>query len=317
MDTVIPGVNGMDFCICVDSDKPFRILQLTDTQIIDAAQCRYAARLTSVEKAAYATERMEENCFRYIRRAVERTRPHLIIFTGDIVYGEFDDSGRTLEAVIRFLDSLGVPWAPVFGNHDNESLKGIDWQCDQLTCARNTIFRRGAVSGNGNYTIGITSNGKLVRRLYLMDSHGCGTEPGFRQDQLQWMEQTAQKAPGVPTFLFCHIPPEEFVQAVRAAESDSGNSIGVIGENWEGWSTQDALAAAIRAICCDGVFVGHYHKNSLSVCYQGTRWTFGLKTGTYDYHDPEQLGSTLITLSADSRDFYVSHQYSNPGISMT
>lgn len=317
MDTVIPGIGSVDFYICKKTDKPFRILQLTDTQIIDAAQCRYPTRLTPAEKAAYATEKMEENCFRYIRGAVEQTRPDLIILTGDIVYGEFDDSGRTLMAMIRFLDSLGVPWAPVFGNHDNESMMGIDWQCDQFTCAQNAIFCRGTVSGNSNYIIGIIDNGKLVRRLYLMDSHGCGTESGFRQDQLQWLEQTALDEPHVPSFLFCHIPPEEFAQAVQATAPDSTDTRGFIGESWEGWTSHGALARAMQAICCDGVFVGHYHKNSLNLCHNGIQWTFGLKTGTYDYHNSSQLGSTQITLSADGSTFSVSHQYSNQGISIT
>jgi hypothetical protein len=32
------------------------------------------------------------------------------------------------------------------------------------------------------------------------------------------------------------------------------------------------------------------------VLWQGIRWTYGLKTGQYDYHTPGQVGGTLITL---------------------
>ena len=46
----------------------------------------------------------------------------------------------------------------------------------------------------------------------------------------------------------------------------------------------------------DGVFVGHCHANNTSVLWNGIRWTYGLKTGQYDYHTPGQLGGTLITL---------------------
>ena len=39
--------------------------------------------------------------------------------------------------------------------------------------------------------------------------------------------------------------------------------------------------------------------------WQGIRWTYGLKTGQYDYHTPGQLGGTLITLFGES--FTVHH----------
>lgn len=64
--------------------------------------------------------------------AVAQAYPDLIIITGDIVYGSFDDSGATLRWMCKLLDSFEIPWAPVFGNHDNESKMGVAWQCRQL-----------------------------------------------------------------------------------------------------------------------------------------------------------------------------------------
>jgi hypothetical protein len=55
----------------------------------------------------------------------------------------------------------------------------------------------------------------------------------------------------------------------------------------------------------DGVFVGHCHAINTSILWQGIRWTYGLKTGQYDYHTPGQVGGTLITLNGES--FTVHH----------
>jgi metallophosphoesterase superfamily enzyme len=76
---------------------------------------------------------VEENCYKAVRQVFEEFKPHLIILTGDFVYGQFDDNGSMFLNQIEFFDSLKTPWAPVFGNHDQESKMGADWQCAQRT----------------------------------------------------------------------------------------------------------------------------------------------------------------------------------------
>ena len=53
------------------------------------------------------------------------------------------------------------------------------------------------------------------------------------------------------------------------------------------------------------VFAGHFHSVNTCITYDGVKWVLGLKTGQYDYHNPGQLGGTLITLEKES--FSVSH----------
>jgi hypothetical protein len=72
------------------------------------------------------------------------------------------------------METLETPWAPVFGNHDNESLMGVDWQCQQLEAAEYCLFRQGSVTGNGNYSVGVMQGGEILRVFYMMDSNGCG-----------------------------------------------------------------------------------------------------------------------------------------------
>ena len=178
----------IDFVVEVESGKDPVVLQLTDPQL-----CNWG----SLETYSYA----------YIRESIEATNPDLIIVTGDIVYGKFDPTGSLLQSFISFMEGFQIPWAPVFGNHDNESLMGVDWQCAQLEAAQYCLFKQGEVTGNGNYSVGIKQNGEVIRVFYMMDSNGCSspmvnnngvattpapgtnlvkTSAGFAQDQIDW-----------------------------------------------------------------------------------------------------------------------------------
>ena len=97
----------------IPEGERLRILQLTDTQVIDSSQRRSPNRLSPSEIEKWLPANAEANCYSQIRDLVAQTCPHLIIMTGDNVYGEFDDSGRVLVEFIGFMDSLGIPWAQV------------------------------------------------------------------------------------------------------------------------------------------------------------------------------------------------------------
>lgn len=219
-----------DFRVQVKDKNNFRILQLTDMQVIDAEQRRYPERLRDDEVERWHTWLVGKNCYDPIRTSVAKTNPDLIIITGDLVYASFDDAGTAFDGFLDFMDSFGIPWAPVFGNHDNETAKGIDWQCERLTRAKNCLFARGNVTGNSNYTVGLYDGDMLLRVLYMMDSNACygGEDPhiarrtGPAEDQRAWLTDTAEKlaeqagAP-VPGFVCMHIPPADMMDAIVAA----------------------------------------------------------------------------------------------------
>ena len=116
----------VDFIVDVESGRQPRILQLADTQIIDPTQYRNDPEADNDPEKRL--EDMEARCFKYLRQVIERTQPDLILITGDVIYGQFDDSGEALKELVKFFDGFGIPWAPIYGNHDNESAKGVRWQ---------------------------------------------------------------------------------------------------------------------------------------------------------------------------------------------
>lgn len=310
-------LNIPDFIVEVDCGRDPVILQLTDPQILDAARQRFPNRISSAQAAYYATSKMEAHCFNCIRQTVEAVKPDLILITGDLVYGEFDDKGTSLLALIDVMESLNVPWAPIFGNHDNESKMGADWQSRQLTQAKNCLFKQRTLTGNGNYTVGVEQDGNLKRVFFMLDSNGCGAASeeslanghtvsgvGFGQDQIDWYTETAQTlrrlSPDTKISFAFHIQLEIFseigerysfdgtVNPLKPVDIDTHTrkvpgDFGYIGANLKSaWDQDQTIWNGLKALGVDSIFVGHEHCNSASILYEGVRLQFGQKSSTYD-----------------------------------
>lgn len=195
----------VDFVLDVPAGRDVVLLQLTDIQIIDSAQQRYDGRLKPWSVEPWAPERMEERAFVHMREIVERVKPDLIVLSGDNVYGEFDDAGTSLTALIAEIESYKIPWTLTFGNHDNETRKGVEWTCEQYMSAEHCMFTRGPIAdvhGNGNFNIGITQDGKLTEVVWLMDSNGhtdsdsdqnMYSRVGLFDDQIEWFTKGCEK----------------------------------------------------------------------------------------------------------------------------
>lgn len=199
----------VDFVLEVEAGRDVKILQLTDIQIIDSSQQRYEGRLHSWSVGPWAPEKLPEVAWKYTRKTVETVQPDLIVLSGDNVYGEFDDSGVMLQALITEMESYGVPWTLTFGNHDNETHKGVAWTCEQYQNAPHCMFKRGPVEvvdgveyftaeGNGNFNIGITQGGTLTEVVWLMDSNGhtdsdrdqnMYSTAGIMEGQIAWFTE--------------------------------------------------------------------------------------------------------------------------------
>lgn len=244
---------GFDYVISYNDERPLKILQLTDTQTIDSSQARpgrFPEGDSQIE--LWAKDKAQELLFDYIDATVRKAEPDLILLTGDIVYGEFDDDGSCFKAIVEYMDSLKIPWAPVYGNHENESRMGVEWQNEQLTNSPYCLFNaRHEIVGNGNYTIGIAHKDSLERVVYMMDSNYCGvpwwdaplykdteeaqtadktavkTTPGFSMKQKNWYRTMALRTNDIagktiPSIVGYHVPHVEYLEGAKAACYQSG-----------------------------------------------------------------------------------------------
>ena len=304
----------VDFIIEIPSNKAPVILQLSDPQMLDSSQA-VAGRLSDGEASYWAKDKKEDRCFKYIRETVSNTSPDLILIAGDLVYGEFDHDGSAFLSFVEFMESLGVPWAPVLGNHETESRMGVDWQCNLLHNAKNCLFKQRTLTGNGNYTVGIKQDGKLTRVFYLMDSNsghpselslanGHSSHPaGFGDDQIEWYTEDIKRLrceyPDVKISFMFHIAIHAFEKAyekygytrdrsskVYPIEIDkmdeTGTDIGIILYPIDRFDHEDKVWQSFKALGVDSILVGHDHEVSASVIFEGIRCQFGLKSTTYD-----------------------------------
>ena len=304
----------IDFIVEIPEGKIPVVLQLSDPQMLDSSQA-VSGRLSAGEDTYWAKDKKEERCFRYVRETVESTSPDLILIAGDVVYGEFDHDGSALTSFIEFMDSLGVPWAPVLGNHETESRMGADWQCKQLAESKYCLFKQRTLTGNGNYTVGIKQGDKLLRVYYMMDSNSgypseasranghTGHAAGFGEDQIAWytesIETLHRTSPETKISFMFHIALAAFEVAygkygyVRDRASNvfpmeidkmdaTGGDFGIVMFPIDCWDKDFAVWNGLKALGVDSVFVGHDHEVSASVVYEGIRCQFGLKSSTYD-----------------------------------
>ena len=295
-----------------------KVLQFTDMQIIDSSQCRYDGRLTDIEMNLWSREKLWEKCLKEMQDIIIATKPDMILITGDLVYDEFDDSGEIWDIFVSFMESFGIPWAPVFGNHDKGSKIGMEYKINSLISAKHCLFCDGDTVGNGNYTVAFMVNEKIFRLLYLLDSGGSG----IVEKQLKWMNDRAKLVKDqyrvLPKSSICfHIPTIEFKKAA-SKYADVANANGndycfeinkdVPGEKTDFGAQREKIKGVyvppsykgisfvdiLKKLNIDSVFAGHSHLVNTSICYEGIRWTMGLKTGEYDRFTPGETGGTLI-----------------------
>lgn len=305
----------VDFTVEVESGRDIKVLQLTDPQIIESEDERVPGRVSADNKERWKKENKEEMYKKYFRQIITESQPDLILVTGDLVYGEFDDDGTALEDFVEFMDNFKIPWAPVFGNHENESMKGVDWQCELLENSKYALFKQRKLTGNGNYTVGIRQDGVYKRVFFMLDSNGCAnasaeslanghtkTSYGFGTNQIEWYTKLAEKIryaePNVKLSAAFHVQLTVFEKAclkygfvdkvtssldIDKVENKADGDFGYLGQSLASkWDAQENVYYGMKGLGFDSFFVGHTHLNSASIQYNGVRFQFGQKSSTYD-----------------------------------
>ena len=316
------------FTLKKKKDKPFVILQLTDLQVIDPHQRCAPDRLREDEVKVW--EDVDECAFNQVRQLVNMVKPDWIIHTGDQVYGEFDRKGTSFKKYVKLMESFKIPWSFVFGNHDGEITttwkdkkyvagRGHEWQCNYIKKhTKYCLFEQGKKElGYGNYYIKLKEENTTIWSFILLDTHGTRDfeNAGINKYQMKWLKRmfcSLNKNEHKNKFLFYHIPNYEFKLAAekyygneifKISSDGSKNQRGDFGENKERiclFRNDDFWELLKQDGYIKSIFVGHDHVNDSSIEYEGIRLTYGVKVGTYDYHN--QQGATKITIFIDGYD---------------
>ena len=153
------------FALKINTNRAYKILQLTDMHLGFGIFSKKKDRLA----------------LKAVSQIIKRTKPDLIVITGDSVFPFFPKAGtmnnkRQAEIFIRFMDSFGIPYALVYGNHDCEMFARYnkDKLSDVYSSGKYSIFTKGRkdIYGMGNYFINLTdSDGKVILPLVFLDSN--------------------------------------------------------------------------------------------------------------------------------------------------
>jgi len=143
--------------------------------------------------------KLSQEMWTAVVRYAEKTRPDLIIHTGDVVF-EDPDSDTDYEFAAFQMRRLTTPWRIIPGNHDVGDTEPDPYR-GLITEERLGRFRshfgadRWSVSIGGWQMIGLNSQ--------LFDNHLKEEEA----DQWEWLEHEVSAAHGRPIGLFMHKPP--------------------------------------------------------------------------------------------------------------
>ena len=301
--------------------RPFRILQLTDIHL----------------GGGWLSRKKDKLALDAVEKVVRAANADFIVVTGDMVYPMFMFSGTSnnLKATKKFADkmeSLGVPWTCVFGNHDEEPIAFYKKErlADYYESLKCCFFRKGEkdITGVGNHWFRLEkADGTLNMLLMMIDSNsytGKGFFSGFdviHDDQLAWYERIVREnspEDGVtPSLAFFHIPPAEFKEGWEKCyrgDPSAKYRLGFVGEkdNYFGYAKKkkgNFVERMEKLGSCKGFFVGHDHLNTLSIDYRGMRMTYGMSIDYLAYVGwlgqiptakcRTQRGGTVVDINAD------------------
>jgi predicted phosphodiesterase len=252
-----------------------------------------------------------------MERVLDSERPDFVMLTGDVIHGDAcKDPAQSWEEAVAPLVTRRVPWAAVFGNHDDEGTLSRSQLMTLQKSLVGCLSEEGpqGVPGVGNYALPILSaqSEDLAAVLYAFDS-GAYAPPeigGYgwvTHAQIAWYLETAHtlresysSGQPPPALAFLHIPLPEYKEVW-----EQGGCLGVKYEDVCCPKINTGLFAALReAGDVMGVFVGHDHVNDFEGDLYGVRLCYGRATGYNTYgREGFSRGARIIQLKEGKRSF--------------
>ena len=284
---------------------------------------------------------VHQRVIRIMGQAIEREDPDLVVFLGDNTEQNIKDPEvdfrRSLEQILGPVVEAGVPYAFVFGNHDDQSYYSGQRTDKEAMLAVyqsigdcRTVDADPTIYGTGTCKIPIyaSDSNSVAFNLFMVDSNAyqnpLNTSSGYgsvQSDQLAWL--TANNDSGVSSLVFQHIPMPEYynllVENANGSRNYGGktyamelnsNATGYLGEfpapcpancNNGEFDTLKSMQSVL------GVFTGHDHLNDYTGTYDGIRLT-AVPGMTYQNYGSESVrGYGVIELDESDLSSYDYH----------
>ena len=281
---------------------------------------------------------------KFITDAVAKYSPDLLILTGDNIYGSGARSPKKSEKAIRavcdLLESTGVPYGVVFGNHDDqannyskeEQMKVYSEYPHNLSIDEN-LWVDGEhydaeLSHCGTYYIPVYASdgsGAVKYVFWMLDSGAYDPVNGgydhVNEDQLAWFTATNEKLGKPASMAFQHIILPEVYNALEEVPAgtresyihlkkyyklpdavlDAGGHIGEAPNPSEvNGGEYDALKAAGNV---SAVITGHDHTNSFILPYEDMLFINVPTCGVASYGETNYRGIRYFDIDEATGEF--------------
>lgn len=266
-----------------------------------------------------------------IRLLVEHERPNLIILNGDNVADPTvqseGDLRRLLKGLTDYLESEGIYWIHVYGNHDGETKLPLVQQQRVYESYGHCLSKRGDVRrlGIGNYVLPLygAEDDEIKFVIWALNSgdylsfedrealfpagktpfpgNGAPKYDYIHSEQIAWYEETADllkesnSGEAVPGLMAFHIPLQETYTAWinRDGLEWTGQKGGDVGSSAYNTGFFEVLR---RRGDVKAVVNGHDHTNDFMVNYGGIRLCYCSTVSNNTHHDPNILGTRLFII---------------------
>ncbi|GMF22207.1 unnamed protein product [Phytophthora fragariaefolia] len=276
----------------------FRILQLADLHVSGNATvgCGSSAPPDMANCSGALT-------YQFVDELIDLEEPDFIAFSGDNVH-VYDPSWQQIavDMVTKRAEERGIPYAMVFGNHDEEG----DFprqKIVEMVSRKNyshTVSGPETVDGVGNYMLQVTAPtagawgeaGESVLRMYFFDSGAYASTETYpyvfteydwiKQSQIDYYRQLSETGRAdrhsssdsvLPALMFFHIPLVEFSYSGDACNGERNELVQSQGMNVRFLSALSEMNEVKAA------FVGHDHLNEYCCRVDGVQLCYGGGTG--------------------------------------
>ena len=286
----------------------------------------------------------------FVKQSVAKYQPDLIVLTGDNIAGYICATKSASEKAIRnfmeVLEELGVPVAPVFGNHDDEggSLtkeEQMDIYDDYSVCLAIDEAEYGYdLSGVGTYVVPVyesAASDKVKFAAWMFDS---GSDDAVEEsdnydhvhaDQVAWYEAesarlNAESGETVYGIAFQHIVVNEIYKAFDEVEKGTPGAVPYLGKWYALPATASADSYLGEAPCPSygnegemdafrrngnvlAVVCGHDHANSYVIPYEGVDIVCTASCGFGSYADEACRGARVFDIDLNDTSTYSTFTY--------
>lgn len=266
------NADGADIYCKTDDD--LKIMQVTDIHI-SGISGNYRKNILAMQTVYEMTT---------------REQPDFIVSTGDLVFGNVysnnEEDSIAFDIVLKFMDKIGIPWTWTFGNHDHDYFDRLDTnQLTYMLSKSSTLYmaeNNPNIKGYSNGVFRIYKNDNLENALILLDSHGeiwnnnqLLTYDYIDESQISWysnkiQELKTQAGKEIDTFVYIHIPIEEYAQI-----NPNNYLSGTKREEVACSKTPNELAETMAKLgSTRALFCGHDHVNDFIAFYNGMYFVY-------------------------------------------